>query len=141
MTRPTASLLLVPLALFVARVAMPPASNSIAPNDNRHAAGTLAGGVLTVALEVRPGTWHPEGDGGRGIDVAAFAEVGHSLTTPGPLIRVRVGTEVRATIHNTLDEPLTVFGFGKTRGLSDSLVVAPRATTHPPIIARAPGTV
>ena len=57
---------------------------------------------------------------------------GEAAATPGPLIRVPVGTEVRATLRNTLDKPLTVFGFGKTRGIGDSVVVPPtrRATCN-----------
>ena len=36
-------------------MAMRPALESISPNDNRHAAGTLANGVLTINLEARNG--------------------------------------------------------------------------------------
>ena len=36
------------------------------------------------------------------------------MSVPGPLIRVPAGTEVRASLRNSLDKPLTVFGFGKT---------------------------
>ena len=105
-------------ALFlVGGVTRPFAANTIAPNDNRHSAGVLEKGVLGVSLEAREGHWYPEGDGGRALDVAAFAEEGKALSTPGPLIRVTVGTTVRATIHNALDKPLTVFGFGRTRGM------------------------
>ena len=139
MMRPTASLMLVPLALFVARLATPVAPEHIAPNDNRHTAGTLRGGVLTVALEVRHGLWQPEGDNSRALDAAAFAEVGHPLSTPGPLIRVNVGTEVHATIHNALDMPLIVFGFG-AHGASDSVAVAAGATTDVHFTPSAPGT-
>ncbi len=102
---------------------------TIQPNDNRHAAGTLANGVLTVALEARSGSWRPDGEGGRSIDsLAAFAEVGHPLFTPGPLLRVPVGTEVRGTMHNTLGRALTIGGLGPTRSLEDSLVVPAGAT-------------
>ena len=101
----------------------PFAADTVAPNDNRRAAGTLEKGVLTVSLEARSGRWYPEGEGGRALDVAAFAEEGKPLSTPGPLIRASVGTTVRATIRNRLDKSLTVFGFGKTRGLSDSVIV------------------
>ena len=67
---------------------------TIAPNANRQTAGTLANGVMTVALEAREGAWHPEGDNGRSLMVAAFAEEGKPLSTPGPVIRVPVGTTV-----------------------------------------------
>ena len=118
----------------------PPAVETIAPNDNRHTAGTLGNGVLTVALEAREGAWHPEGDSGRALAVAAFAEEGKPLSTPGPLIRVPVGTTVRATIRNRLDRPIVVLGFGKTRGMSDSVTVAANAVAPMTFTPTAPGT-
>ena len=118
-----------------------PASNEVQPNDNRQAAGKLSGGVLTVALEARSGTWHPEGATGRTLDsVAAFAEMGGRMSTPGPLIRVPAGTVVRGTLHNTLSRKLTVFGLGKTRGISDSLPVAAGDTARFEFTATQPGT-
>ena len=116
------------------------APETVAPNDNRHIAGTLEKGVLTIALEARAGRWYPEGEGGRALEVAAFAEEGKALSNPGPVIRVTVGTTVRATIHNRLDRPLTVFGFGKTRGLSDSVVVPVDGRSAVSFIATTPGT-
>ena len=118
---------------------VPHALDSIAPNDSRVAVGTLERGVLTVALEARTGTWRPEGENGRVVETAAFAEEGKSLSTPGPLIRVPLGTQVRATIRNRLDKPLIVYGFGKTRGLSDSLIVPVGASTPttPPFLTAA----
>ncbi len=114
---------------------------AIQPNDNRLAAGTLRNGVLTLALEVRSGSWRPEGEGGRALDgLGAFAEVGHPLSTPGPLIRVPVGTEIRGTLHNTLGRSITVGGLGKTRTPGDTLVVAPGATVSFQFKAAAPGT-
>lgn len=102
---------------------------TIHPNDHTKAAGTLSGGVLTVALETRRGTWRPDGDGGQALDsIWAFAEVGKAPTTPGPMIRVPVGTSVRGTIHNTLKRPLTVFVLGARRGPKDSIVIAAGAT-------------
>ena len=44
----------------------------IAINDNRVAAGTLAGGTLTIRLEARVGEWHPDGDADSGVVVKAF---------------------------------------------------------------------
>lgn len=110
-------------------------------NDNRRPAGKLSGGVLVLALEARSGIWQPEGPKGRGLDsIAAFAEVGGPISTPGPLIRVPLGTVVRGTVRNTLDRSLTVFGLGKTRGLSDSLSVAAGASTAFEFKADQPGT-
>jgi FtsP/CotA-like multicopper oxidase with cupredoxin domain len=131
---------LASLSSLAAGPAAPPAASTIVPNDNRHSAGTLKNGVLTVALEARTGVWRPEGDGGRALDVAAFAEVGKALSTPGPVIRVPLGTEIRATIRNRLDRPLTVAGFGRTGTRSDSVVVAVNATTPVRFRATMPGT-
>ena len=112
----------------------------VVPNDNRHAAGTLKNGVLTVALEAREGRWQPEGSGGGSIDLAAFAEEGSPLTTPGPLLRVPAGTEVHATIRNRLAKTLIVFGFGKTRGMTDSVIIAANAVADVHFTATTAGT-
>jgi len=139
MMRPTASLMLVPLALFVAQLATPVSPEHVTPNDNRITAGTLNGSVLTVALEARRGLWQPEGENGRALDAAAFAEVGHSLSTPGPLIRVHLGTEIHATVHNALELPLVVFGLG-VHAASDSVVVAAGGTADVRFTPSAAGT-
>jgi hypothetical protein len=80
------------------------------PNDNRVPAGTLKNGVLTVRPVARPAAWHPEGDKGCGIRVHAFAEDGKQAQIPGPLLRVRMGTEVRLTVRNGLGLPLKLRG-------------------------------
>jgi FtsP/CotA-like multicopper oxidase with cupredoxin domain len=116
------------------------AAPSAIPNDNRRPAGTLDKGVLTVRLEARTGMWYPEGPNGRGLEVAAWAEGPGAPQVPGPLIRVPVGTEVRATLRNTLQRPLTVYGFGAVRGPADSVVVAPGAERDVRFTATTPGT-
>ena len=136
MTRWTLSLSVL---LFIGPT-KPAAVETIAPNDNRRTAGTLANGVLTIALEAREGAWYPEGEKGRALSVAAFAEAGKPLSTPGPLIRVTAGTTVRATIRNRLEKPIVVFGFGKTRGWSDSVTVAANAVLPVTFTPTAPGT-
>ncbi len=114
---------------------------SIQPNENRQSAGVREGGVLTVRLEARTGTWYPEGPNGMAIPVAAFAEEGKVLQTPGPLLRVPAGTEVRATVRNSLEKPLTVFGLGRERGLAaDSLVIPPGEVREARFRASEPGT-
>jgi manganese oxidase len=128
------------LGTLAARTTDSPVTERIAPNDNRQAAGTLRNGVLTVALEARTGAWQPEGDSGRALEVAAFAEAGKPLSTPGPFIRVPEGTEIRATITNRLDKPLIVYGFGKSRGLSDSVIVPVNAAVPVSFKATTPGT-
>ncbi|HEX9053263.1 MAG TPA: multicopper oxidase domain-containing protein [Gemmatimonadales bacterium] len=140
MTRWIAYAALASLGSLAAGPATPWTADSIVPNDNRQTAGTLKNGVLTVAIEARTGVWRPEGDSGRALDVAAFAEAGKALSTPGPVIRVPLGTEIRATIRNRLDRPLIVYGFGKTRGQSDSVTVPVNATMPVRFTATAPGT-
>jgi len=122
------------------RATAPAPSSTIEPNDNRRAAGSLAGGILVVELEARTGMWYPEGPTGRGLEVAAWAEPGKVPQNPGPLIRVAAGTEVLVTLRNTLTRPLTVFGFGVTRGLSDSLILEPGAERKVEFTASTPGT-
>jgi len=138
------------LAIFAALACCGISSHARAPvqhplpvieaNDNRRPAGTLRHGVLTVSLEARSGTWYPEGPNGKTLDVAAFGEPGRALQNPGPLIRVPVGTEVRATVRNALDVPMTLYGFGASRGLSDSVSIAPGASRELRFTAGAPGT-
>ena len=79
-------------------------------NDNRVAAGTLTGGVLTVRLVAREAAWHPDGTRGCGLRVNAFAEEGKPARIPGPLIRVPVGTEVRVILRNALDDAVHIRG-------------------------------
>jgi FtsP/CotA-like multicopper oxidase with cupredoxin domain len=124
---------------LLAAPARPFTGDRIAPNDNRTSVGTLANGVLTAAIEARHGVWHPEGDGGRGVDIAAFADEGKTPTNPGPLIRVPVGTTVRLTIRNRLDQPLTVAGLG-ARGLFDTVTVPVNGVTPVSFTATTPGT-
>jgi manganese oxidase len=76
----------------------------IEANRNLSPAGQLRDGVLTVHLDIREGDWYPEADAGPTVVVQAFAEEGHALQIPGPLIRVPEGTEVRATVRNVLDK-------------------------------------
>jgi FtsP/CotA-like multicopper oxidase with cupredoxin domain len=77
-------------------------------NDNRNPAGTLRKGVLTLDLEARIATWHPDADDDPGVDVQAFAEVGHQPQIPGPLIRVPAGTTVDLTIRNAVSNTTLV---------------------------------
>ena len=135
---------LVGLLPSPARITSSPAHRSkvetMAANDSRHAAGTLKDGILRIRLEARVGMWYPEGEHGAGVETAGWSEVGKALENPGPAIRVVQGTIVRASIHNALPKPLTVYGFGKARGTSDSIVVAPGATRDVEFMANTVGT-
>ena len=128
------------LAALALTSAMARAPENIAPNDNTRVGGVLAGKVFTIKLEAREGIWRPEGSTGRAIPVAAWAEEGKPLANPGPVIRVPAGTEVHASIHNTLDKPLIVAGFGTTRGASDSVIVPVNGRTDVSFVATTPGT-
>jgi len=122
------ALLLFPPAVHAREVARAP-DTRIVPNDNRHAAGTLRDGVLTVQIDARDGTWMPAGPDGHHYAVAAFGEHGKMATTPGPVLRVRLGTEIRATVHNTLAHTLWMYGLGAKRGIaSDSVAIASGAS-------------
>lgn len=112
----------------------------IAANDNRRPGGRLENDTLRIRLEARAGRWQPEGERGRSLDVAAWAEEGQPMQNPGPLIRVPQGTEVRASLRNTLTKPLTVYGFGLTRGTTDSVTLEPGASREVSFRATTPGT-
>ena len=115
-------------------------------NDNRHAAGTFQDGVLTVALEARESTWHPDGDQLPGTNIEAFGEIGGSPSVPGPLLRVPAGTDIRGTLRNSLPRdtitfyiPAKVSGDAPSNKL-DSLIVPPGETRPLRISALRPGT-
>lgn len=116
------------------------ADNAIGPNDNRKPAGTLAGNVLTVHIEAKAGTFYPEGTSGVGVPAFGFAELGKQPQSPGPLIRVKVGTTVKTMVHNSLTKPLTLYGLSKARGFKDSIVIAPGKSANAEFQATAPGT-
>jgi FtsP/CotA-like multicopper oxidase with cupredoxin domain len=134
--RNLSSLLLVTLAsAIILSVSHPVAAGQdhptlrVEPNDNRRSAGRVDAGVLTLALRADRGRWQPEGPQGPSLDIEAFGEVGRPLAVPAPLIRVVEGTEIAASIHNALDEPLVVHGLC-TRGGSQCppIKVAPQQT-------------
>lgn len=89
---------------------------AIAPNENRETAGRLENGVLVVRLIAEAGVWRPEKNDGAGFPMAAFREDGKPLQTPGPLLRVPAGTEIRVTLRNTVPgEPMEVHGMHPRR--------------------------
>jgi FtsP/CotA-like multicopper oxidase with cupredoxin domain len=88
----------------------------IATNDNRIAAGTLSADTLRLRLVAREGRWFPQADSGPSTVVQAFAEEGHPLQIPGPLIRVRSGTLIRLSVRNSLGSTLVLFGMHERPG-------------------------
>ena len=108
---------LLPASFLVAFFLIAPltasASAEIPPvltNDNRRAAGAADGNTLSLNLRAEEGLWRPEGDAGPALRIEAFGEEGGALQVPAPLIRVREGTTIVATIRNALDRTLTVRG-------------------------------
>lgn len=116
--------------------------DGIEANDNRAPAGQLRGDTLSIELEVRMGTWRPEADSGPAIEVAAFAEAGKAPQVPGPLIRIKEGTTIAATIRNALtDSTISIFGLlTQSAGLKDSLTLRPGEARQVRFTATAAGT-
>ena len=115
------------------------------PNDNRTPAGTLRDGVLTISLEAALAMWHPDGDSLPGLPVETFAESGKEPVAPGPLLRVRAGTEIRASVRNSLERDTLTFYLpariaDATKGAAlDSVVLAPGSVRELRIRAERPG--
>jgi FtsP/CotA-like multicopper oxidase with cupredoxin domain len=107
-------------------------------SPNHTPSGVLRDGVLRIELEIARGEWHPEAEDGMALAVYAFGEVGHPLQNPGPLIRVPQGTEIRASLRNTLAVPITVHGLNSTSG-DGSLHIAPAAVEQVAFKAATPG--
>ncbi|HLA71064.1 MAG TPA: multicopper oxidase domain-containing protein [Steroidobacteraceae bacterium] len=108
-------------------------------NENRVAAGTYQDGVLTLRLEIGEGAWRPE----RSLpayDVLGFGETGKTLTTPGPLIRVRDGTLVDISINNPLSSDIFVHGLDDRANSSLPLRVPAHGTAGVRFRATRPGT-
>jgi FtsP/CotA-like multicopper oxidase with cupredoxin domain len=102
----------VPLSAFGFAESLSP----IVANQNHAPAGVLRDSILSVRLEIAKGEWHPEADDGMALSVYAFGETGCPLQNPGPLIRVPQGTEIRASLRNTLTVAIAVHGLGERRG-------------------------
>jgi FtsP/CotA-like multicopper oxidase with cupredoxin domain len=60
--------------------------------------------------------WHPDGDDAPGAPMPAFAEEGGAPRIPGPLVRVRAGTEVEVSLRNSLGDTLLVHGLHARTG-------------------------
>jgi FtsP/CotA-like multicopper oxidase with cupredoxin domain len=94
----------------------------VVTNDNRHPAGRLVNGTLTLALRASTGRWQPEGREGPTLEVEALGEIGRPLAIPAPLIRVAHDTAIHATIRNDLDAVLRVHGLcGRAAATCDPL--------------------
>jgi FtsP/CotA-like multicopper oxidase with cupredoxin domain len=99
------------------------------PNDNRAPAGRVVDGATTVRLVITPTTWYPEGSTSCGVPVLAFAEEGKAPEIPGPLLRVRQGTEIRATVRNASESTVWLRGMqDHVPPMNDTVAIAPGAT-------------
>jgi FtsP/CotA-like multicopper oxidase with cupredoxin domain len=130
------------LILSCAAIACASGPPEVVANDNRVAAGALNGDTLTVRLVVQRARWHPEAPDGPFVDVEALGEDGKPPSIPAPLLRVRAGTIIVATVRNALpDSTLWLRGLG-TRPLpkQDSVAVPPGESRTITFAAGAPGT-
>jgi len=130
---------LASLALISARPVTARVERAVA-NDNRTPAGTMDGDTLALRLTITPVAWHMLSDSEPAFTLLAFAEEGRAPTIPGPLIRVRVGTPVRVTLRNPLDDTLVVRGLSEGGAMRDSVVVLPGDTTVARFVAWHEGT-
>jgi len=100
-----------------------------APNDNRVPAGRTRDGALHVELVARAVSWSPDGPEGCALAVHAFAEEGKAPRVPGPLLRVRAGTELYVRMRNSLDTTIWVRGLqDRPASGMDSTEIAPGAS-------------
>jgi manganese oxidase len=126
---------------FPPATSLPPLPR-LQPNDNRVSAGRLEGDTLHISLVVQKASWYPEAEDGPSVEVEAYAEEGKTPEIPGPLIRVREGTVIDATVRNDLaDSTITVTGLATRPATApDSLVLEPGASGRVRFVAGAPGT-
>src|SRR5437763_17212323 len=94
-----------PNAFGIARATTQP--TMVRANDNRVAAGRTSPGLVDLVLTARLGRWYPDGDRRpAALLVPAFAEGDGAPSAPGPMIRVRAGTQIHVTVRNALDGAL-----------------------------------
>ena len=117
-------------------------ASAVHPNDNRTPAGVRRGDTLFLRLVVTRARWYPQADSGPAITVEAIGEEGKPPQIPAPLIRVRTGTFIVASVRNALaDSSIVVTGL-QTRPATawDSVRVTPGATRTVQFTAGAPGS-
>jgi FtsP/CotA-like multicopper oxidase with cupredoxin domain len=110
------------------------------PNANRDAAGSATDDGITIDLYARRVLWHPNGDSLPGRYTEAFAEGRKAPTVPGPLVRVRAGTQVLFRVSNPeLTDTLRFVLPPPLMGGRDTLMVAPGATGELRVTLSQPG--
>jgi FtsP/CotA-like multicopper oxidase with cupredoxin domain len=116
-------------------------SLSIGANDNTRSAGRLSGTSLSVSLDMVLATWPVYGPGHAPGTILAFAESGKAPTIPGPMLRVKLGTRVTATIRNRWSKPLVVHGLSTRRvAVMDTLAIPAGGQATTTFAADAEGT-
>jgi len=102
----------------------------------------MKNGELELHLVVRMARWYPESPNGPYVDVPAFAEDGGPPQIPAPLIRVRTGTTIVATVRNELtDSTIYLRGLATRPAKSlDSIQVPPGESRTIRFAAGMPGT-
>ena len=119
----------------------PPSAPDALPNDNRTPAGIRVGDTLVLRLVATQVTFRINGERDPGFTTLAFGEEGKPASIPAPLIRVRVGTSIVATVRNSLRDTLIVQGLGpRGDGILDSLRVLPGESGDVRFEAGKPGT-
>ena len=126
-------------------VASPPMADEVprvVANDNRVPGGNLVRDTLHIALVLQRAEWYPEAENGPHVTVEAFGEAGKAPRIPAPLIRVREGTVIRATVRNALpDSTASLIGLGTHPvATTDTVKVKPGDSTVVTFLAGAPGT-
>jgi FtsP/CotA-like multicopper oxidase with cupredoxin domain len=85
-----------------------------AVNQNLVAAGTRAGGTITLALDIVEAGFQADGPHDPVVRILAFAEPGQAPVVPGPMIRGPLGSTVRLTLRNRTDSAVFVGGLRRT---------------------------
>ncbi|HYV97177.1 MAG TPA: multicopper oxidase domain-containing protein [Gemmatimonadaceae bacterium] len=138
----TRTILLAAAAGLLGSCTPPPSLDRVLANDNRHTAGTLRRDTLALHLVVRTAEWRPESDTTAMVRVAAFAEENKPAQIPAPLIRVREGTVIDATVRNGLtDSTIRIIGLStRPAAVHDTIVLKPGESRHVTFAAGKAGT-
>ena len=117
------------------------AVDSVLPNDNRSAGGSIVNDTLELHLVAQLAAFRPDLDVDSLVTVQAFAESGGAPRIPGPLLRAEQGTDVRVTIANDIpDSTLVVHGMRAGTVADDTIIVRPGTRREVTFRAGTPGT-